>query len=167
MAANAEALPTSGRAVSESLSHISEMALPNDANPLGNLIGGRVMHLVDIAGAIAASRHSRRPVVTASVDYMNFLHPIRIGQMVSLNSSVNRVFNTSMEVGVKVCVEDLITGEVKHTSTAYLTFVALGEDGKPMPVAQAIPQTEEEIRRWREAGQRREWRLTMRKRADK
>ena len=115
----------------ESASEYSEIALPIYANPLGELLGGRVMHLVDMAGALAASRHSRRPVVTASVDHMTFLHPIHIGQLVVLRSSVNRAFRTSMEVGVRVMVEDLTTGEVRHTSSAYLTFVALDKDGKP------------------------------------
>ncbi len=98
--------------VRESYSEYSELALPNDANGLGNLLGGKVMHLVDLAGAMAAMRHSRQPVVTASVDHMNFLHPVQIGQLVQLYSAVNRVFRTSMEVGVKVFVEDLIRGEV-------------------------------------------------------
>lgn len=114
-----------GRPVRDSYSEYSEIALPNDANPLGNLLGGRVMHLVDLAGALAAMRHARCPVVTASVDYMNFLHPVHIGQLIVLRSSVNRVFRTSMEVGVRVQVEDLTTGEIRHTSSAYLTFVAL------------------------------------------
>jgi acyl-CoA hydrolase len=139
------------------------MALPNDANLLGHLLGGKVMHLVDIAGAIAAARHARCPVVTASIDHMNFLHPIHIGQLVVLRSAVNRVFRTSMEVGVKVSVEDLMTGEVRHTSSAYLTFVALGPDGRRMPVAQVIPETDEEKRRYEEAGRRREYRLQLRR----
>src|SRR5207253_10378267 len=108
-----------GRFVRESISEYSEYALPNDANALGNILGGKVMHLVDLAGALAAVRHARSPVVTASVDYMNFLHPVRIGQLIILRSSVNRVFRTSMEVGVKVWVEDLMTGERQHTSSAY------------------------------------------------
>src|SRR5918911_2594693 len=112
-----------GRPVRESQSEYSEFALPNDANPLGNLLGGRVMHLVDMCGALAAIRHARCPVVTASVDYMTFLHPVHIGQLLILKSSVNRVFRTSMEVGVKVWVEDLSTGDRRHTSSAYLTFV--------------------------------------------
>src|SRR5215510_7845273 len=123
-----------GRPVRESISEYSEVALPNDANPLGNLLGGHVMHLVDVAGAIAASRHARNHVVTASVDSMTFLHPVHIGQLLLLKASVNRAFRTSMEVGVKVWVEDLWTGERKHTSSAYLTFVAIGPDGHRVPV---------------------------------
>ena len=154
-----------GRPVRESISEYSEIAMASDANPLGNLLGGRVMHLVDLAGAIAAARHSRCPVVTASVDYMTFLHPVHIGQLVMLKSQVNRVFRTSMEVGVKVWVEDLRTGERKHTSSAYLTFVALGPAGERVPVPQVIPETEEEKRRYEEAGARREWRLSQKARA--
>ncbi|HXG31859.1 MAG TPA: acyl-CoA thioesterase [Bryobacteraceae bacterium] len=151
-----------GRPVRASASEYSEIALPNDANPLGHLLGGRVMHLVDLAGAIAATRHARRPVVTASVDHMTFLHPVYIGQLIVLKSSVNRVFRTSMEVGVKVMVEDLTTGEVRHTSSAYLTFVALDEHGRPAPIPPVIPETEEEKRRFEEAGRRREYRLRLR-----
>src|SRR4051812_22512501 len=95
------------KTVRESVSEYSELALPNDANVIGNLLGGKVMHLVDMCGALAAIRHARTPVVTASVDYMNFLSPVHIGQLLMLRSSVNRVFRTSMEVGVKVMVEDL------------------------------------------------------------
>lgn len=153
-----------GRPARESLSEYSELAMPNDANPLGTLFGGKVMHLVDLAASIAAGRHARRPVVTASVDYMSFLSPIRIGQLVVLNACVNRAFHTSMEVGVRVCVEDLVTGSVRHTSSAYLTFVALGPDGKPVPVPPVIPETEEERRRYEEADARRKHRLAMRKR---
>ena len=153
-----------GRPVRESVSEYSEIALPNDANPLGNLLGGRVMHLVDLAGAIAAARHSRLPVVTASVDYMTFLHPVHIGQLVVLKSQVNRVFRTSMEVGVKVWVEDLHSGERRHTSSAYLTFVALGPNNERVPVPPVLPETEEERRRYEEAGARREWRLAARNR---
>ncbi|MCW5980852.1 MAG: acyl-CoA thioesterase [Bryobacteraceae bacterium] len=150
-----------GRPVRHSVSEYSEVALPNDANPLGDLLGGRVMHVVDLAGALAAARHSRRPVVTASVDNMSFLHPVKIGQLLVLKSSVNRVFRTSMEVGVKVMVEDLESGVVRHTSSAYLTFVALDSEGQPTPVGPVIPETEEEKRRYEEAGERRRYRLEM------
>jgi acyl-CoA hydrolase len=149
--------------VRESASEYSDLALPNDANGLGNVLGGKVMHLVDLAGALAAIRHARCPVVTASVDHMNFLHPVRIGQLILLRSSVNRVFRTSMEVGVKVFVEDLQTGAVRHTSSAYLTFVGLDASGNRVPVAPVTPETEEENRRYEEAAQRREYRLEMRR----
>ena len=141
------------------------MALPNDANVLGSLAGGKVMHLVDLAGAMAAMRHARCPVVTASVDYMTFLHPIHIGELVRLKSSVNRVFRTSMEVGVKVWVENMITGEVRHTSSAYLTFVAIDKDGNRVALPPVIPETTDENRRYREAELRRAYRLEMRARS--
>src|SRR5271169_6399512 len=120
--------------VRESISEYAELALPNDANGLGNVLGGRVMHLVDLAGAMAAMRHARRPVVTASVDSLHFLHPVRIGQLILLRSSVNRVFRTSLEVGVQVHTENLLTGTRLHTCSAYLTFVALDENGKATPI---------------------------------
>jgi len=150
-----------GRPVSESASEMSEFALPNDANVLGTLFGGKVMAMVDLAASLAAARHARCPVVTASVDQMTFLYPIHIGQLVTLKSSVNRVFRTSMEVGVKVFIEDLRTREIKHTSSAYLTFVAVAPDGGKVPVISVIPQTEAEQRRFDEAGQRRAARLAM------
>ena len=150
--------------VSDSISEYAEFALPNDANGLGNVLGGKVMHLVDLAGAMAAIRHARRPVVTASVDSLQFLHPVHIGQLIILRSSVNRVFRTSMEVGVQVFTENLVTGDRLHTCSAYLTFVAVDEDGKSTPVAPAIPETEDEHRRYRQAGERREYRLANRDR---
>ena len=152
-----------GKPVRESASEYSELALPNDSNGFGNVLGGKVMHLVDLAGSLAAARHARGPVVTASVDYMNFLHPVKIGQLILLRSSVNRVFRTSMEIGVKVFVEDLQTGAVRHTSSAYLTFVAIDANGSRVPVPPVIPETEEEMRRYEEAERRREYRLEMRR----
>jgi acyl-CoA hydrolase len=154
-----------GKPVRESQSEYSELALPNDSNGLGNVLGGKVMHLVDLAGALAAMRHARCPVVTASIDHMNFLHPVHIGQLIILRSSVNRVFQTSMEVGVKVWVEDLLKGDLRHTSSAYLTFVAIDAQGKRVPVAPVIPETEEEKRRYDEARARREYRLELRRRS--
>jgi acyl-CoA hydrolase len=151
--------------VRESASEYSELALPNDANLLGHLLGGKVMHLVDVAAALAAIRHARCPVVTASVDHMNFLHPVKIGQLVLLRSSVNRAFRTSMEVGVKIFVEDLTTGERRHTSSAYLTFVALDAHGNRVAVPQVIPESEEEKRRYEDAGKRRAYRLEMREKS--
>ena len=153
-----------GKFVRESYSEYSELALPNDANGLGNLLGGKVMHLVDLAGAMAAIRHSRQPCVTASIDHMNFLVPVRIGQLVLLRSAVNRVFRTSMEVGVKVFVEDLIRGDVRHMSSAYLTFVAVDRAGTPVSVSPVIPETADEKRRFGQAGERREYRLALRRR---
>jgi len=154
-----------GRFVRESVSEYSELALPTDANMLGNVLGGKVMHLVDLAAALAAVRHARCAVVTASVDQMSFLHPVHIGQLIMLQSSVNRVFRTSMEIGVRVQVENLLTGQRKHTSSAYLTFVALDEHGKRTPIPPVIPETDDEKRRFAEAEERRAYRLAMRDKA--
>lgn len=154
--------PLAPKTVRESQSELSELALPNDANGLGSLLGGKLMHLMDVAGALAALRHSRNFVVTAAFDHMNFLAPIRIGQLVLLYSSVNRAFRTSMEVGVKAYVEDLRTGERKHVASAYLTFVALDEKGNSTPAPPIIPETAEEKRRYEQAGERRAYRLQMR-----
>jgi acyl-CoA hydrolase len=148
-----------GRPVRKSCSTYTYVALPNDANVLGNVLGGHVMHLVDLCGALAAKRHSRRPVVTAAVDHLSFLYPVHIGQLLILKSSVNRVFHTSMEVGVKVWVEDLRSGDVLHTLSAYLTFVALDDAGEPVAVAPVIPETEDEKRRYEQAGRNRDERL--------
>jgi acyl-CoA hydrolase len=154
-----------GRFVRESISEYSEFALPNDANLLGNMLGGKVMHLVDLAAALAAARHSRCAVVTASVDHMSFLHPIHIGQLIVLRASVNRAFRTSMEVGVRVEVENLVTGEIKHTSSAYLTFVAVDSSGQRVAIPPVIPETEAEKRRYEEAAERRAYRLAIREKA--
>ncbi len=153
-----------GRYVSESVSEYSELALPNDANSLGNLLGGKIMHLVDLAAAIAAMRHARNVVVTASMDHMDFIHPVKLGQLVRLKASVNRAFRTSMEVGVKVWMEDPVKGTVQHVSSAYLTFVAINPEGKAVPVPPAIPETVDEKRRYEQAGLRREYRLLHRRR---
>ena len=153
-----------GKPVRESASEYLELALPNDANGLGNVLGGKVMHLVDLAAAMAGMRHARKPIVTASVDSLHFLHPVHIGELIMLRSSVNRVFRSSMEIGVKVMTEKLLTGERLHTCSAYLTFVAIDQAGRAMAIPQAIPETEDEIRRYRQAGERREYRLTMRNR---
>jgi acyl-CoA hydrolase len=153
-----------GKPVRESASEYAELALPNDANGMGNVLGGKVMHLVDLAAALAGLRHSRRPVVTASVDSLHFLHPVHIGELMVLRSAVNRVFRSSMEIGVKVVIEKLRTGEKLHTCSAYLTFVALDDQGRAASIVPVIPETEEEIRRFREAGERREYRLAMRNR---
>jgi len=154
-----------GKPVRESASEYSELALPIDANGWGNVLGGKVMHLVDLAGAMAAMRHARHAVVTASVDSLHFLHPVRLGELIILRSAVNRVFHSSMEVGVRVVTENLLSGSQRHTCSAYLTFVALDANGTPIAVAPVVPETEEEHRRFREAGERRERRLAMRKRA--
>jgi acyl-CoA hydrolase len=152
-----------GKPISASRSEMAEVVLPATTNPLGKLLGGHVMHLVDIAAAMAASRHSNSYVVTASMDYVDFRNAINIGEIVILKSQVNRVFHTSMEVGVKVFSENALTGERKHTTTAYVTFVALDAvTREPKPVAPLILKTPEERRRWREAGARRKIRLAHR-----
>ena len=153
-----------GKPVRDSVSEYSEIVLPNDVNPLGAVLGGKVMHLVDLAAAMAAIRHSRTPCVTASVDSLHFLHPVRIGELMVLRSSVNRVFRTSMEVGVYVTAENLMTGKRLHTCSAYLTFVAVNKDGQPIEVRPIIPESDEEKRRYREAGERREYRLAVKNR---
>lgn len=145
--------------VSETQVEMTEIVLPNDANILGNVLGGKVMHLTDIACAIAAHRHCRRPVVTAAMDSLDFRHPIKVGELIIIKASVNRVFKTSMECGAKVFSENLGTGERKHTSSAYLTFVALDENKLPMQVNPVVPETEDEKRRWQGAEIRREFRM--------
>jgi len=153
------------RPVRDSQSEMSEIVLPNDTNPLNALLGGRLMHWIDLAGAMAAHRHSRNYVVTASVDHIDFLVPVRVGDLVILRSSVNRVFHTSMEVGVKVYVENYIADTAEHVASAYVTFVPIDSTGRHLKVAPVIPETEEEMRRYREALERREYRLELRKRA--
>jgi acyl-CoA hydrolase len=150
--------------VSESRTEMVEVVLPQDANVLGNILGGRVMHLVDLAGAIAGHRHCHTHVVTASVDHLDFRNPIRVGDLIILKSSVNRTFHTSLEVGVKVFSENL-AGERKHTTSAYVTYVALGEDGIPQNVPPLICETPEDQRRYRQALERRKNRLVHANRA--
>ncbi len=150
------------RTVADTRSEYAEICLPNDTNMLGNMLGGHVMHLVDLCGAIAAMRHARCAVVTASVDQMTFLRPIHIGELVRLESQVNRVFRTSMEVGVKVWVENLQTREIRHNSSAYLTFVALDSAGNRVVLPQVAPASEEDKRRFEEAAERRAYRLAQR-----
>ena len=156
-------LALKGKPVSASRSEMTEIVLPAQTNPLGKLLGGQVMHLVDMVAAMAAHRHSNSYVVTASVDYIDFRNPINLGEIVNLKSQVNRVFRTSMEVGVEVYSENAMTGERKHTTSAYVTFVAVDEHTRlPKPVAPLILKTAEEKRRFREAAKRREVRLALR-----
>lgn len=147
------------RPARESRVEMMELVLPNDANPLGNILGGKVMHLMDIAAAMAASRHSRRVCVTASVDSIDFLRPIRVGQAILLEAQVTDAARTSMEVRVNVYSENLRTGERHHTATAFFTFVALDENGRPTPVPAVIAETPEEKRLQEEARERRRARL--------
>ncbi len=150
--------PMRPRPVCESKSEMTEIVLPNDANPLNALLGGRLMHWIDMAAAMAAHRHSRQYVVTASIDHLDFLVPVRVGDIVILRSSVNRVYRTSMEVGVKVWVENYHTESNEHVSSAYLTFVAVDASGRRLTVAPVIPETDEEKRRYEDALRRRELR---------
>jgi acyl-CoA hydrolase len=144
------------RPVRDSQSEMAEIVLPNDANPLGALLGGRLMHWIDLAGAMAAHRHARSYVVTASVDHIDFLVPVKVGDLMILKSSVNRVFHSSAEVGVKVFVENYIADTAQHVASAYLTFVAVDREGRRLKVAPVIPETEEQQRRYDDAGRRRE-----------
>jgi len=148
--------PMMPRPVRDSQSEMNEIVLPNDTNPLGFLLGGRLMHWIDLAGALAAHRHSRSYAVTASIDHMDFLTPVHVGDLVVLRSSVNRVFTTSMEVGVQVIVENFLLEECKHVSSAYLTFVAVDKEGHHVKVPPVIPETDDQRRRYEDAGRRRE-----------
>jgi len=145
--------------VSVSQTESVELVLPNDTNQLGNILGGRVMHLIDITASIAATRHARIQVVTAHMDDLSFHHPIKLGHFIILKASVNYAGTTSMEVGVKVLSEDPKTGEQLHTSSAYLTFVAVDEEGKPTQIPAIEPETGEDKRRYREAKDRKEQRM--------
>jgi len=146
---------------------MSEFVLPNDANVLGALLGGRLMHWIDLAAALAAHRHSRTYVVTASVDHIDFLVPVHVGSLVILRSCVNRVFRTSMEVGVKVWVENYIQDKREHVASAHLTFVAVDGKGGKIVVPPVMPETDEERRRYDDAGRRREFRRSEKERRDR
>ncbi len=127
-----------------------ELVLPNDTNILGNVLGGKVMHYMDICAAMSAYKHARTPVVTASIDRLDFLSPAKKGEILILRSSVNFTGNTSMEVGVKIETENPISGRVRHTASAYLTFVSLDENKRPLNLPRVIPDSEDEIRRFSE-----------------
>jgi acyl-CoA hydrolase len=142
---------------------MTELVLPNDTNQLGNLLGGTLMHWVDIAAAMSAARHSSRVCVTASVDEMSFLMPVKLGQVVHIYANVTRAFNTSMEVGVRVEVEDLRSGDTRHVNTAYLTFVALDEFGRTVPVPPIIAESQHDKIEYEAAMTRRNDRLKRRK----
>ncbi|MCM2282715.1 MAG: acyl-CoA thioesterase [Bdellovibrionaceae bacterium] len=150
------------RSVSESEVIMTELVLPTHTNALGTIFGGVVMSWIDIAAAIAAQRHSRKVVVTASIDALNFIAPIFQGWVVNLKASVNYAGKTSMEVGVRVDAENPITGERVHTASAYLTFVALDSHGKPALIPQLKPATPDEKRRFQAAQTRRAQRLQKR-----
>src|ERR1700728_1427389 len=154
------------RTVAESQSERSEIVFPADTNALGNLFGGRLMQFIDLVGAVAASRHARAVTVTASMDHLDFVAPVKVGDLLILKASVNRAYRTSMEVGVKCMVEDIREQKLRHVSTAYLTFVGMDSDGKLLPVPQVIPETAHQKRRFEDAGRRREmraWETTRKK----
>ncbi|MCL4551902.1 MAG: acyl-CoA thioesterase [Bacteroidetes bacterium] len=151
--------------VNGSVVTMTELVLPHHTNQLGNLLGGELMHWIDICAAVSAAKHSQRVCVTASVDRIDFHHPIKLGNVVTLTASVNRAFKTSMEVGVEVYAELLTEGTKVHTNSAYLTFVSVDENGKPVETFEIVPETDEEKRRFEEALKRRENRLGTRKRS--
>ncbi|MEO7030486.1 MAG: acyl-CoA thioesterase [Acidobacteriaceae bacterium] len=155
-----------GRRVSESQSERTEAIFPADSNALGTLFGGRLMQFIDLVGAMAASRHARTYVVTASMDHLDFVAPVRVGELLILKASVNRAFRTSMEVGVRAMVEDVREQKLRHVSSAYLTFVAMDKQGQRVEVPQVIPETGHQKRRFDDALRRREMRAgeTQRKR---
>lgn len=148
--------------VADSVMIMTELVLPNHTNQLGNLLGGQLMHWIDVCAALSAAKHSNRVCVTASVDKIDFHHPIKIGDAVTIMASVNRVFKTSMEVGVKVFSENFRLGKRIHTNSAYLTFVSVDDNGKPVTAKKVIPETDEEKRRFEEALFRRDNRLKNR-----
>ncbi|RLD65316.1 MAG: acyl-CoA thioesterase [Bacteroidetes bacterium] len=148
--------------VKDSIITMTELVLPNHTNQLGNLLGGQLMHWIDICAALASSKHAQRICVTASVDRIDFLYPIKLGDVVTIKASVNRVFNTSMEVGVRVTAENHTVGNQRHTNSAYLTFVGLDENEKPVKTSEIIPESYDEKRRFEEAMIRRDKRLRLR-----
>jgi len=153
-----------GKRVKESSVTISHVMLPQDANPAGNIHGGVVIKNIDSVAGVVATRHARCNTVTASIDRLDFHSPVFIGNLLTLKASVNIVGRSSMEIGVRVEAEDLVTGQVRHTASAYLTFVALDENGRPKKIPSLILETEDEKRRNRESQERRESRLAEKKR---
>lgn len=144
--------------VSESAVTTVRLMMPTDGNIMGNVFGGSIMKYVDEIAAIVAFRHTKRNCVTASIDRMNFLAPVYVGNILILKAAINYVGRTSMEIGVRIEAQNPLTGEVVHTGSCYLTYVALDEKGKPIPVPKIIPETEEEKRRYREGLTRRKMR---------
>jgi acyl-CoA hydrolase len=146
------------RTVASTQSEMTEIVLPNDTNTLGNLLGGRLMHFIDLTAAMAAYRHTRTYIVTAAMDHIDFIRPVHLGDLVTLKSSVNRAFNSSLEVGVKVWAENTQTGVSCHVASAYLVFVAIDQNGRPIHVPKLMPETGDEQRRFADALLRREHR---------
>ncbi len=150
------------KTVSRSQVVMTQLVLPSHTNSLGTIFGGTIMSWIDIAAAIVAQRHSNRPVVTASIDRLDFIAPVKIGWVVNLKASINFVSKSSMEIGVRVEAENPMTQEVFHTASAYLTFVALGNNGKPTEVPSLKLVTADDLRRFKNATERREQRLKLR-----
>lgn len=157
-------MPLAPKRPSESATEMVQVVLPNDANPLGFILGGTVMHLIDIAGAIACHRHTRTLLVTAAVDGLQFLHSIKVGDLIILKSRVTAVWETSLEVEVEVFSEETLTGVQRMTSRAYLTFVAINRDGGRLPIPGLVLETEEDKQKAAEATLRRAERLKARAR---
>lgn len=155
-----------GKKINESSVTIAQVMVPQDVNPAGNVHGGVIMKLIDTTAGVVASRHARSNAVTASIDRLDFHHPVFVGDLLFVKGCLNLVGRTSMEIGVRVEAENIVTGEVRHTASAYLTFVALDEKGKPKEVPPLIIETEDERRRHREAKIRREARLAEKKREE-
>ena len=153
------------RKVTESQAERSEIIFPADANALGNLFGGRLMQFIDLVGAVAAYRHSRAIVVSASMDHLDFVAPVHVGDLLILKASVNRAFRTSMEVGVRAMVEEPRGQTLRHVSSAYVTYVAVDQQGWPLPVPCVVPETEHQTRRYADAARRRELRASETKRS--
>lgn len=149
---------------SASFASMTELVLPNDTNTLGNLMGGRLLHWMDIVSAISSAKHCNRVVVTASVDFVDFMSPIALGEIVCLEAKVTRAFNTSMEVRIDVWAENMQNGERRYCNSAYYTFVAVDQSGRPIPVVKVEPETEEEMEFYEGALRRRELRLISAKR---
>jgi acyl-CoA hydrolase len=147
--------PTS-RPVSDSQSERAEIIFPGDANPFGNLFGGRLLQFIDLVGAMTAARHARAIPVTVSMDHIDFVAPVKVGDILILKASVNRAFNTSMEVGVKAMVENVYAQTLHHVATAYLTFITLDKSGQRIHLPQIVCETGHQRRRYEDAGRRRE-----------
>jgi acyl-CoA hydrolase len=161
--AGSTSLTSAPKRAADSATEMVQVVLPNDANPLGFILGGTVMHLIDIAGAIACHRHTRTLLVTAAVDGLQFLHPIKVGDLIILKSRVTAAWSTSLEVEVEVFSEEILTGLRKMTSQAYLTFVSIDTEGRRLPIPGLILETEDERQKAAAADRRRAERLRARK----
>ena len=162
-----ESTMTEEKTVCDSRLEMAQAMFPSDANRAGNVHGGSIMKLIDTAAGIAAMRHCRTNVVTASMDRLDFYEPVFVGELVILRAAINYVGSTSMEVGVRVEAEDLMTGDVRHTNSAYLTLVSLGENRRPTAVPKIVPQTDDEKRRFEEGKIRAQRRKELRKKRNK